>query len=34
MKILMWEHFAPGGSIRVGGHHLAERFLRDGDEIT
>jgi hypothetical protein len=34
MKILMWEHFAPGGSIRVGGHHLAERFLRDGDEIA
>jgi glycosyltransferase involved in cell wall biosynthesis len=30
MRILMWEHFAPGGPIRVGGHHLAERFLRRG----
>lgn len=34
MKILMWEHFAPGGPIRVGGHHLADRFLDDGDEIA
>ncbi len=34
MKILMWEHFAPGGPIRVGGHHLAERFLRDGAEVA
>lgn len=30
----MWEHFAPGGPIRVGGHHLADRFLRDGAEIA
>ncbi|MFQ5878387.1 MAG: hypothetical protein ACE5JH_12010, partial [Acidobacteriota bacterium] len=30
MKVLMWEHFAPGGPIRVGGHHLAERFLKEG----
>jgi glycosyltransferase involved in cell wall biosynthesis len=34
MKILMWEHFAPGGPIRVGGHHLADRLLRDGAEIA
>jgi glycosyltransferase involved in cell wall biosynthesis len=34
MRILMWEHFAPGGAIRVGGHHFAERFLRDGARIA
>ncbi|MBI4169317.1 MAG: glycosyltransferase [Acidobacteria bacterium] len=34
MRILMWEHFAPGGPIRVGGHHLAERFLRRGARIA
>ncbi len=34
MKILMWEHFAPGGPIRVGGHHLARRFLRDGASVA
>ena len=30
----MWEHFAPGGAIRVGGHHFAERFLRRGDDVA
>ena len=30
----MWEHFAPGGPIRVGGHHLAGRFLRDGARVA
>lgn len=30
----MWEHFAPGGPIRVGGHHLAQRFLRRGARIA
>ena len=34
MRVLMWEHFAPGGPIRVGGHHLAERFLRDGHRVA
>jgi glycosyltransferase involved in cell wall biosynthesis len=34
MRILMWEHFAPGGAIRVGGHHFSERFLRDGARIA
>jgi glycosyltransferase involved in cell wall biosynthesis len=34
MRILMWEHFAPGGPIRVGGHHFAERFLRDGHRVA
>jgi hypothetical protein len=30
----MWESFAPGASIRVGGHHYAERFLRDGCRLA
>ena len=30
MKVLMWEAFAPGAAIRVGGHHYAARFLRRG----
>jgi glycosyltransferase involved in cell wall biosynthesis len=34
MRILMWEHFAPGGAIRVGGHHFSARFLRDGARIA
>ena len=34
MRILMWEHFSPGGPIRVGGHHLAERFLRGGASVA
>jgi len=34
MRILMWEHFAPGAAIRVGGHHFSERFLRDGARIA
>ncbi|HEU4401133.1 MAG TPA: glycosyltransferase [Candidatus Polarisedimenticolia bacterium] len=34
MRILMWEPFAPGGPIRVGGHHFAERFLRGGDRVA
>jgi len=34
MKVLMWEHFAPGGPIRVGGHHFAGRFLRDGAHLA
>jgi glycosyltransferase involved in cell wall biosynthesis len=34
MRVLMWEHFAPGGPIRVGGHHIAERFLRDGHKVA
>jgi glycosyltransferase involved in cell wall biosynthesis len=34
MRVLMWEHFAPGGPIRVGGHHIAERFLRDGHRVA
>jgi len=34
MRILMWEHFAPGGPIRVAGHHLAERFVRRGDRVA
>jgi glycosyltransferase involved in cell wall biosynthesis len=34
MRILMWEHFAPGGAIRVAGHHLADRFLREGARIA
>lgn len=34
MRILMWEHFAPGGPIRVGGHHLADRFLARGARLA
>jgi len=34
MRVLMWEHFAPGGPIRVAGHHLAERFARRGDRVA
>ena len=34
MRVLMWEHFAPGGPIRVGGHHFAQRFLRRGDRVA
>ncbi len=34
MRVLMWEHFAPGGPIRVGGHHLARRFLQTGARIA
>lgn len=34
MRVLMWEHFAPGGPIRVGGHHFAERFLRSGARVA
>ena len=34
MRILMWESFAPGGPIRVGGHHYAERFLRSGGRVA
>lgn len=34
MRVLMWEHFAPGGPIRVGGHHFAQRFLRRGDQVA
>jgi glycosyltransferase involved in cell wall biosynthesis len=30
----MWEHFAPGGPIRVGGHHLAARFVRHGCRVA
>jgi glycosyltransferase involved in cell wall biosynthesis len=33
-RVLMWEHFAPGGPIRVGGHHFAERFRRRGDRVA
>jgi glycosyltransferase involved in cell wall biosynthesis len=28
MRVLMWEHFAPGGP------HFAERFLRRGDQVA
>ena len=34
MKVLMWEAFAPGGPIRVGGHHYAERFLGAGGRVA
>ena len=34
MRVLMWEHFAPGGPIRVGGHHFARRFARDGARVA
>jgi len=34
MRVLMWEHFAPGGPIRVAGHHLARRFARRGDQVA
>jgi glycosyltransferase involved in cell wall biosynthesis len=34
MRVLMWEHFAPGGPIRVGGHHFARRFLERGDRVA
>jgi len=34
MNVLMWEHFAPGGPIRVGGHHFAARFLRHGCRVA
>lgn len=30
----MWEHFAPGGPIRVAGHHLADRFVRAGGRVA
>lgn len=30
----MWEHFAPGGTIRVAGHHLAARFIREGGRVA
>jgi glycosyltransferase involved in cell wall biosynthesis len=30
----MWEHFAPGGPIRVGGHHFAARFVRHGCRVA
>ena len=33
-RVLMWEHFAPGGPIRVGGHHFADRFRRRGDRVA
>jgi glycosyltransferase involved in cell wall biosynthesis len=34
MNVLMWEHFAPGGPIRVGGHHFARLFLRMGARVA
>ncbi|MGH9797730.1 MAG: hypothetical protein ACRD5D_06185, partial [Candidatus Polarisedimenticolia bacterium] len=34
MDVLMWEHFAPGGPIRVAGHHLAGRFVRAGARVA
>jgi len=34
MNVLMWESFAPGGAIRVGGHHYAERFLSAGNRVA
>jgi glycosyltransferase involved in cell wall biosynthesis len=34
MRVLMWEHFAPGGPIRVGGHHFARRFAAAGDRVA
>ena len=34
MRVLMWESFAPGAVIRVGGHHYAERFLRHGYRLA
>jgi glycosyltransferase involved in cell wall biosynthesis len=34
MRVLMWEHFAPGGPIRVGGHHFARRFVARGDRVA
>src|SRR6266850_1554374 len=34
MNVLMWESFAPGAPIRVGGHHYAERFVRRGDRVA
>jgi hypothetical protein len=34
MRVLMWEAFAPGAAIRVGGHHYAERFLRLGADLA
>jgi len=34
MRVLMWEAFAPGAAIRVGGHHYAERFLRRGADLA
>jgi len=34
MNVLMWESFAPGGAIKVGGHHYAERFLAAGGRIA
>jgi hypothetical protein len=30
----MWESFAPGAPIRVGGHHYADRFLRQGARLA
>ena len=34
MNVLMWESFAPGGVIKVGGHHYAERFLAAGGRVA
>jgi glycosyltransferase involved in cell wall biosynthesis len=34
MKVLMWEHFAPGGPLQVGGHHVAARFMKDGAQVA
>jgi hypothetical protein len=34
MNVLMWESFAPGGVIQVGGHHYAERFLAAGGRVA
>ena len=34
MNVLMWEAFAPGGAIQVGGHHYAERFLGAGGRVA
>ena len=34
MNVLMWESFAPGGPIKVGGHHYAERFLAAGGRVA
>jgi glycosyltransferase involved in cell wall biosynthesis len=34
MNVLMWESFAPGGAIKVGGHHYAEHFLAAGGQVA
>lgn len=34
MNVLMWESFAPGGAIKVGGHHYAEQFLAAGGRVA